>query len=174
MSKVSKICLLMGISFALSACGGWHLRGSTDESRVDLSIYIQAAAASTIGVAIRRELKNRGARVAQTRTDADAVISVSGQHYERRILSIDPDSGKVREIELALTAEFSVRGKEGALLIPRETIEWQLDYVFDEGSVLGTNAQDAIGQRDLAELAATAMVLRIQSLKLDATPATAE
>lgn len=173
MSKVSKICLLMGISFALSACGGWHLRGSTDESRVDLSIYIQAAA-STIGVAIRRELKNRGARVAQTRTDADAVISVSGQHYERRILSIDPDSGKVREIELALTAEFSVRGKKGALLIPRETIEWQLDYVFDEGSVLGTNAQDAIGQRDLAELAATAMVLRIQSLKLDATSATAE
>lgn len=169
MGKFLKIYLVLCVSTAVTACGGWHLRGSGEDSAVGIKVFVKSAAAPTVGPALITELRNRGATLVGSRSEADAVIAVVGENYGRRILSVDPATGKVREIELGLTTDFSIRGKDGQLLIPRETVAWQLDYVFDEGSVLGTTAQDVIIQLDLAAIAATAMVLRLQSAKVSAS-----
>jgi len=166
MGKFLKICLVLCVSMAVTACGGWHLRGSGEGSAVGMKVFVKRAEAPTVGPALIAELHNRGATLVSSRGDADAVITLVGENYDRRILSVVPSTGKVREIELGLTTDFSIRGKNGELLVPRETVAWQLDYVFDEGSVLGTTAQDSIIQRDLAAIAATAMVLRLQSVKI--------
>ncbi len=147
---------------ALSACGGWHLRGTGENSAVDYRVHVRYGNAYTVGTAVVRELVNRGARVVRDRANADFVIEISNERYDRRILSIDPDTGKVREIELGLAAEFSVRRGDGVLVVPRETGTWEVDYIFDEGSLLGTTEQDNLVQRDLAEIAATTMVFRLQ------------
>ena len=175
-----KICLI-GLCSLLMACGGWHLRGANtgSDSRAALNnrIYLKANNARYIGTALRKELRNRGATLTSARGDADIVVEVFGQRYQRDILSIDPENGKVREIELGLTTEFVVRAGTGELLVPRETVTWQIDYVFDEGSVLGTTEQDKVVQRDLAENAATAIALRVAAVRLpdanaSSTPAT--
>jgi LPS-assembly lipoprotein len=158
-SIVLLACLLAG-------CGGWYLRGKGPvKARFD-TVYIKAPAAFDIAQAVRRELYNRGLRVVNQRKDADIVVEIEGESYDRRVLSVDPDTGKVREIELALEAYFSVRTGDGRLLVPREPLNWQLDYVFDEASVLGTVEQDVTVQRDLAEIAATTLVLRLQTLEV--------
>ena len=72
----------------------------------------------------------------------------------------------MREIELGLLAHFTVRAGDGKLLVPREPLTFQLDYVFDEGSLLGTVEQDTTVQRDLAETAATSLIFRLESIEL--------
>lgn len=146
----------------LAGCGGWHLRGTTAESSFDYDVYVSYSDAYTVGSAVVRELVNRGARLTRDRAEADFVVDIDNERYDRRILSIDPNTGKVREIELGLAAEFSVRTGDGKLVVPRETGTWEVDYIFDESSLLGTTEQDSIVQRDLAEVAATTLVFRLQ------------
>jgi len=154
------------LAASVSGCGGWYLRGQGPRASNLRQVFIKSADAEEVGRAVRSELVNRGLRVARRRGDAQVVVEIDGERYERRVLSVDPETGKVREIELALEAYFTVRSADGRLLVPREPLDWQLDYVFDEGSVLGTVEQDQTVQRDLAEIAATTLVLRVQSLDL--------
>lgn len=156
---------VLAVSLTLSACG-WHLRGTGDNSAVGYKVYVKQVQAETVGYSLYTALNNRGAQLVSDRAESDVVIEVIGQRYRRRILSVDPDSGKVREIELGLTTDFVMRAGDGTLLIPRETLNWELDYIFDEGSVLGTREQDTVVQRDLADIAATSIVLRMQSVKI--------
>jgi LPS-assembly lipoprotein len=150
----------------LSGCGGWHLRGTNIDGGLAHRVYIRDVSSEFVGVAIRQEIINRGGRVTSRREQADLVVDIEGERFERRILSVDQDTGKVREIELALGAVFAVRTTDGRLLVPREEIAWELDYVFDEGSVLGSNEQDILIRRDLAAIAATAIVLRVQAVNV--------
>ncbi len=173
-----RIASLLLLAVMLAACGGWHLRGtqgSTDkQAALNNRIFVKSTSARYVGPALRKELSDRGAELASGRSEADLVVEVIGQRYDRRILSVDPERGKVREIEVALFTEFLVRAATGELLIPRETIFWQLDYTFDEGSVLGTTEQDSVVRRDLAKFAATAIALRVAALKLPQSTATGE
>ena len=151
---------------AVAGCGGWYPRGAGPKPAGFSRVFISASNAENVDRALRTELKNRGV-VISSRADAELVIDVDSEQYDRRILSIDPSTGKVREVEVALRTYFSVRTGDGKLVIPREAINWQLDYVFDEISVLGTVEQDAIMRIDLAETAATAVALRLQAVDLD-------
>ncbi len=161
-----KSLLVFVLSAALIGCGGWHLRGSGPGSAVGYKVFVKERIGSRVGSALRTELVNRGALVMGIADGSDMVLEVLDERYDRRVLSVDPATGKVREIELALSAEFQVRSGAGELLIPREMVNWQLDYVFDENSVLGTEKQDSIIEADLAAIAATAMVLRMQSVDI--------
>ncbi|MEQ8496425.1 MAG: LPS assembly lipoprotein LptE, partial [Gammaproteobacteria bacterium] len=121
-----------------------------------------------VGRALAVQVINRGGRIVRSRSQADLIVDIEGERFERRTLSVDPDTGKVREVELVLSTSFAVRTPAGTLLVPREDVSWQLDYVFDEAAVLGNVEQDNIIQRDLAETAATAIALRLQVLELPA------
>lgn len=165
--KVAAVALLLlsGTSL-LSGCGGWQLRGVGAGGAIAHSVYVKDSGGQVVARAVRRELRNRGAKLVAKRRDADMVVEIMEESFDRRILSIDPDTGKVREIELGLATQFSVRDGGGKLLVPRETFTSQVDYIFDETSLLGTTEQDRIVQRDLAEVAATSLALRVQTLRL--------
>jgi len=155
----------------LAGCGGWHLRGASVEGGLAQRVFIRDPGSDFVGDAVRREIANRGGKIAQQRAQADIVLDIESERFERRILSVDQDTGKVREIELGLGAVFAARTADGRLLLPREEVTWELDYVFDEGSVLGSNEQDNLIRRDLAEIAATAIVLRLQAVDMPAPAA---
>lgn len=161
------LLLALVLAISLGGCGGWYLRGSNPASTHNFSkVYLKGDDAEQVTIAVRRELYNRGLRVVVKRSLADLVIEIEDERFERRILSVDPGTGKVREIELGLLAHFTVRAGDGRLLVPREPLTFQLDYVFDEGSVLGTVEQDNTVQQDLAETAATALIFRLESIQL--------
>lgn len=165
MPRLSLVFLLVAAALS-SACGGWHLRGQGPLATSFSRVYLDAPHAPEIARAVRQELLNRGLAATAKRTAADVVVTIEGERYSRRVLSVDPDTGKVREIELGLEAYFSVRTADGRLLISREPLDWQLDYVFDEGSLLGTVEQDIVIKRDLATTAATTLVLRLQTIEM--------
>ncbi len=153
------------VAVALSGCGGWHLRGQGPSQLPFNSAYVKSANAPVVSSAVRKELQHRGITLAAERANADIVVELAAENFDRRVLSVDPNSGKVREIELGLQTYFSVRGKDGKLLVPNEAVSWQLDYVFDEDSLLATVEQDSVVRRDLAETAATTLMLRLQAVR---------
>ena len=161
------LLLTLLLATSLGGCGGWYLRGSNPGSTHNFSkVYLKGDDAEQVTLAVRRELYNRGLQVVRKRSLADLVIEIEDERFERRILSVDPGTGKVREIELGLLAHFTVRAGDGRLLVPREPLTFQLDYVFDEGSLLGTVEQDNTVQLDLAETAATSLIFRLESIEL--------
>ncbi|MCP5200619.1 MAG: hypothetical protein H6977_11440 [Gammaproteobacteria bacterium] len=171
MRGVRVIVFAVALAF-VSGCGGWHLRGaaaSADGHRY--AYFLRASGANEVFIALRQEIVNRGAILTNTASKAQVIVDIERERFDRRILSIDPNTGKVREIELGLSIMFSARTADGKLLIPREEATFEQDYVFDEGSVLGTTEVDVIVRRDLAQLAATSIALRLQATRLPETSA---
>lgn len=167
--KVSTVLLLV---LSLSACGGWSLRGTrTDAVAVD-SVYVSGKGAQNLRRALITELVQSGVRVARKRTAAGAVIELASETYDRRVLSVDSNTGKVREIELGLEVVFSIRGRDGKLLATPEKLSWVQDFVFDENSLLGTNERATIVERELAGDAAQSIRLRLETIDFSAQNST--
>ena len=70
----------------------------------------------------------------------------------------------MREVELGLQVKFSVRDKEGRIVVPPERLSWVQDFVFDENSILGTNERASIVERELSQDAAQMIVLRLETI----------
>ena len=164
MAEMRFIVVLI-VAVMLAGCGGWYLRGHGPDKLPFTSVFVKSANAPIVSSAVRKELQQRGITITKKRQEADVVVELAGEDFDRRILSVDPDSGKVREIELGLKTYFAVRNKDGKLLVPNEAVSWQLDYIFDEDSLLATVEQDSTVRRDLAETAATTLMLRLQALR---------
>lgn len=168
MSNRTKIAAVLALACSIQACGGWYLRGEGPNKFPFETAYVNSANAPKVSTAVRTALVNRGVRVTAQRTEAEVVVELSSENFDRRVLSVDPRTGKVREIELGLQAYFSVHSGDGKLLVPVELVNWQLDYIYDEGSLLGTVEQAQTVRHDLAETAATTLMMRLQAVHLPA------
>lgn len=154
------------VLLALTGCGGWHLRGTQDAGHIAHTVMIKSNNARVVGNALNNAIRERGGNVVQNAGKADLVIEIEHERFDDRVLSVDSRTGKVREVEVGLAVTYSVRTGDGRLLVPREEVVFSNDYVFDEGSVLGTNENDRVVRRELSELAATSLALRVQTLRL--------
>lgn len=165
MTRVARLlcCLLAA---ALAGCGGWHLRGQGTSHLSFSKVYIDQSRSPLVTNSLAYELDHRGMKRVAKRADAEVIIKLEDERFERRILSVDPATGKVREVELVLSTHFTVRTASGKMLMVREPLTWQSDYVFDEGSLLGTVEQDTTIQNDLSKTAATSLAFRLESVKV--------
>ena len=80
------------------------------------------------------------------------------------MLSVDPDTGKVREVEVTLSTQIAVRAKDGSLISAPETFRWTEDFVFDEGSLLGTVEVEQNLRVEMAKAAGRALVLKLETV----------
>ena len=83
------------------------------------------------------------------------------ERFKRKVISVDPANGKVREVELSLNCEISARDKDGKLVIPRQILRFRRDYYFDELSAEFTSDNRRNLENDLANDAAESIVLRL-------------
>ena len=49
---------------------------------------------------------------------ADYSITILNEKFKRKVISVDPSNGYVRELELSLTCEVTVRDKDGNVYTP--------------------------------------------------------
>lgn len=153
------------LTILLSGCGEWYLRGTRTSAVSIKSAHLQSETAPRLRLAVARELRHSGVSLG-TKTSSDAIIELLNESFDRRVLSVDPDNGKVREVELGLEVGFSVRDKDGKILVPPEKLYWVQDYIFDENSLLGTREKAQTIERELADDAAQTILLRLETLEL--------
>lgn len=145
----------------LTSCSGWQLRGVVDGEAVSYTAYVSFSRADRVGRAMPAALRSRGFELVASKQEADFSVNILNEQFRRRVVSIDPASGYVRELELNLNCEIVVRDKNGLLVVPRQTLKLNRDYYFDELSAEFTTNQRETLERDLASEAATSIVLRL-------------
>ena len=161
--KRRHILLLLAV-VTLFGCGDWHLRGTRSDLVKLKSVAINGSAAPVLTRALITELSYSNVSVVN-RSQAEAVLELGREEFDRRVVSVDPDTGKVRELELTMEAGFAVRDKDGNLLSPYQDMFWQRDFVFDETALLGSTEQQQVIRQELAEDAAKTIVLRLETVE---------
>lgn len=155
-------CLLvMVLSAALASACGFRPRGSIALPENFRQIYVQAPVQITDELAIF--LSSGGATIAESPTDADAVIGVRSETFEDRVISVDASSGKAREFELLYSLDFSVRMKDGAMLVKPEHMVVRRLFVFDPNSVLGASNNVDVLHEDMRRDAAERIIRRMEA-----------
>jgi len=156
--------LAVGLTALLPGCGGWYLRG-TRTSYIPLKyVFIRFDASSYLYSWLVTHLGYSGIAVVTNPAQADAVIELRNERYDRRVLSVDEQTGKVREMELGLEVEVTVRGPNGDLIAAPENVTWTQDFVFDEASLLGTEEVETTIRYELAKDAARALMFRLEAI----------
>jgi outer membrane lipopolysaccharide assembly protein LptE/RlpB len=103
-------------------------------------------------------LDSGGANLSRTAAQSDAVIKVQSQNYEQRVVAVDATTGKAREFELLYTLEFSVRMKDGTMLVPPEHLVLRRIYVFDPTAVIGATRNVELLREDMQRDAAERII----------------
>ena len=153
-----------GVALSLQACGGWYLRGTRKTALSGKRFYVKPLAASALESYLYIELRNVGLASTLKIEAADAIIELSRESVERRVLSVDPGTGKVREVELGLEVQLEVRAANGRLVIAPERFSWFQDFVYDEGSVLGTQEVEAGSRAQIEREVARSLALRLETI----------
>jgi LPS-assembly lipoprotein len=154
--------LITVLTLSLSACG-FHMRGSSVDSLGASSIYIQAGNAVEIAAQLRSRLVLDEVTIADAPSKADLVITLNSEQFDRRVLSVDANTGKVREFELGYEVTLSAT-HQGREILATQKLELLRDFTFDETAVLGTFQEEAVLRRELAEDAADMALRRIQAV----------
>jgi len=149
----------------LGGCGGWRLRGTRKNVLGDVrTVMVTPLNSGFLYSYFITELGYINVSVVVERSSAQILIELSPERYEKRVLSVDPDTGKVREVEVKLTTQITVRAADGSLIAAPEGFSWVEDFVFDEASLLGTVEVEQNLRLEMAKAAARALVLKLETI----------
>lgn len=148
--------LLIVLAAALVTACGFRARGSVSLPEDFRQIHVDAPVDISDELAIF--LESGGATLSKSRADADAVMRVQSENYQQRVLAVDAVTGKAREYELLYTAGFSVRMKDGTMLVGPEHIVIRRIYVFDPTAVIGATQNVETLRIDMRRDAAERMI----------------
>lgn len=156
--KIVWITVLAAV-LLLQGCG-FHLRGTLEGSADMPLTYVQGSAAPG---GIRTAL-SRADKITGNIDQAEAVLNVVSEKFDRRVLSVD-SNGRVSEYEIFYAVDFTVQDKTGKQLIGPQTVSLVRDYRFDETQVLGKDTEEAGLRQDMVRDAAQQILRRLQVLK---------
>ena len=162
MVRLGAILFTSFLGLAMAGCGGWQLRGAGQNAVADIAIHVVEKNARTVGRAFREQWSSLGRDLVATK-DGEFTLIIEKEQYVRSLLSVSPKTGKAREINLKLEVKFSMRSKEGTLLIAEQVFSAERDFIFDETSVYGSNENSAVLKEALAKLVAIEVAVRASS-----------
>ena len=145
---------------ALAGCG-FQPRGHLALGETVRSLYVDAP--PVLRHAIENALSGSGAARAASRETADAVLLVASERFHRRVLSVDPASGREHETELAYVVEFRVgRGGENPAAAP-ESVRLLRDYALDAASIAAKELEEDVIRAELRREAALRILRRLDA-----------
>ena len=125
----------------LTACG-FQLRGA-DVLPPDVGrLFLAAPAVLRNDVAVF--LEGGKTELVDDRTSADVVLSMSNPRYDRRVLSVDPNTGKEREFQLSYTVDVNASSAAGQTILEPNPVTLLRDYVFDPEALIGSSTEEAL------------------------------
>lgn len=151
----SRQVLILSSVLALSACG-FQLRG--DASLPYQSLYIEGG--QDIVVDLQRAIRPTATKVTASPQDAEAVLQITGESREKRILGLT-SAGRVSEFRLLYRVDFKVAGKNGVDLLSPQQIELRRDITFNDSQTLAKESEEALLYRDMQSDAVQQIIRRM-------------
>lgn len=134
--------------------------------------FIAVAENSPLYYELESALLAAGGQVVDTPEVATAILTIHGERYGRRVVSVD-SAGRASEYELSLRVSYSLSAPDGEILAKRDEVSMLRDYRFDPDNVLASGAQEAMLQTEMRRYAVRQLLRRLQSLTRSPRPATA-
>ncbi|MEQ8938726.1 MAG: hypothetical protein RLT30_08475, partial [Gammaproteobacteria bacterium] len=107
------LCLLLAFTLSLAAGCGFQLRGAQMTGFTSSSIYLNNQGASQLLEQVRLQLQGAGATIAESPQQADYVLGLTQERFERSVLSVSAVTGKVEEYLITYSAGMDVRKPGG-------------------------------------------------------------
>ena len=155
-----RIILIIVLAGLLSACG-FQLRGSSALPAGLKNLYIQAP--TVLSDEVRVYLEGSDTQIQDQRTGADVVLTLSDGRYDRRVLSVDPDTGKEREFALTYSLNYRAAKIDGKTLLNSQRLIIHRDYVFDPNTVIGKSREEWVLRNEMRRDAIRQILFRLQS-----------
>jgi LPS-assembly lipoprotein len=156
--------LLLILSLLLSGCG-FQLRGAGGATDVELgAVLVQSTGDSQIAAAVRAQLRVADVVLVENAAEAELILSLQGEHFDRTVLSVAPDTGKVEEYLLTLGINLSVTDRDASTLLATERVSASRDYPFDENAALGMFSLEARIREDLSRQLASGIIRRVNAI----------
>jgi LPS-assembly lipoprotein len=135
------------LTVALLAGCGFALRGAIDIPFA--SLYVDIPEHSAFGSQLKRAIAaQRSTRLAASGSDAEAILTPTGEARDKSILSLN-SAGRVREYRLHYRYSFRVHDPAGRDLIEPASIALTRDMTFDDSAVLAKAQEEALLWRDM-------------------------
>jgi len=154
--------LCLAALIAVAGCG-YQLRGQALSAGRLGTVFVQTGG-SQIGTELLYYLEDAGVSSATDVASADTVISMSNEVFDRRVLTVDPNTGRPREYELQFLVTYSARSRDGASLISGETLSLTRDYVFDDTAVIGASREEGVLLEEMRRDAVLQILSRLDGL----------
>lgn len=155
------LLLLVACYLSLASCG-FHLRGAVELPPPLARTYIVGAGNSPLYYELESALLAAGGEVVDRPEAATATLTIHGERYGRRVLSVD-SAGRASEYELSLHITYSVRSPDGKILAEPEEVSQLRDYRFDPDNVLASGDQEEILQTEMRRYTVRQILRRLQS-----------
>ena len=153
--------LICGVLLLLTGCG-FALRGSDALPESLQRFYIEAP------VDLARELEvllaGNARQITGDATTADAVVKAGAERFQRRVLSVNPETGKEREVELAYGVDVSVTNAAGETLLSSQRLRLVRDFVFDSDEIIGKSREQTVLREEMRKDAAQQIVWRLSAV----------
>jgi LPS-assembly lipoprotein len=160
--KLTSVGVLVSLLVMLTACG-FKLRGQVELPVILQDTFIQSENPFTgMARALRSQLEQSGANVLESREQASAILIISHERSENRILSVG-SSGRATEYELFDEVSFSLSDRDGKVLVATQTLRMTRDLVFDENQLLGTISEAEGIHRQMRASLARQIITRIDA-----------
>ena len=147
----------------LSACG-FQLRGTKLQALQDANIYVQSSGANVLAAEVKRQLFDADVTLASSASDADYVVNLSNESFDRKVIAVSPTTGKVEEYEVTYTAMLNITGPDKSSTTGAKPVSASRDYTFDEGSVLGKIKEESVLKKDIAKQVAATVLRRLRAV----------
>ncbi len=152
--------LAIVVCLAVSGCG-YHLRGPAKLPESIQQVWLQAGQ-DDFAQAVLIALEDAGVAVTEDAAQADASIVVQKNELSSRLLSVDPDSGRPREYELAYTVRFKLIDGDKKELLPTQEINLLRDFEFDADALIGKSRERTVLAAEMRRDAAQQLMRRIR------------
>ena len=165
---MQKRTLLGALALAplLGACG-FRMRGVPDFAFH--SLYLQVARGSLVGTELARNLGSSSEKLTVLRDPAapdkaEAIFQLIGERQERIIVGQNV-AGQVREVQLRLTVNFSLRTPNGDELIPATEIVQQRSVTYNETFALSKETEEQMLYKDMRKDIVQQLIRRLAAVK---------
>lgn len=152
---------LLSVALLIAGCG-FELRGAPDLPDDVRTIHV-AAPSGGLRDDLLSLLAIGGVGTSASSAEADASIQVTSEQFNRRVLSVDPTTGKEREFELAYTIAFGVTRRDGTTVVEDGEVNLLRDYVFDPEAVIGTSREEDLLRAEMRHDAARQLMRKVEA-----------
>ncbi|MFL6548177.1 MAG: LPS assembly lipoprotein LptE [Povalibacter sp.] len=157
-----RIAALLAAAIVLQGCG-WRLQGTARLPEVMSVTYIDTDDRYTdFNRMLRESLEASGARLANSRKDASAIVRIRSDASGQRVLSVSARNTP-EEYVVFYSIEYSVESQTGELIGPQK-LELTRDYSYDTRAVLAKQREQAVLREALARDLAGLVIRRLASL----------